>query len=162
MHFQYANLESIKSLQIDSFQVRAYVFRIMPNIRESWNKAACFQWSNIAPEGCNERVMCIWNHLFCNATLLNKKHINILLWVHPLFDNPHKQCWDHTGKKKKNWFQSFSSFSFTKLKMCGSQERGNLLEAFFPFTQPVILSSIPLAITSKPCHANHSFHHQSV
>lgn len=44
MYFKYANLKSIKSLQTDSFQVRAYVFRIMPNIREnlwrphSWNQ----------------------------------------------------------------------------------------------------------------------------
>lgn len=163
MHFQYANLKYIKSLQTDSFQVRAYVFRIMPNIRESWNKAACFQWSNIAPEGCNERVMCLWNHLFCNATLLNKNDTLISFYESIPYLTIHISNAGITqGKKKKNWFQSFSSFSFTKLKMCGSQERGNLLEAFFSFTQHVILSSIPLAITSQPCHANHSFHHQSV
>lgn len=145
MHFQYANLESIKSLQTDSFQVRAYVFRIMPNIRESWNKAACFQWSNIAPEGCNERVMCIWNHLFCNATLLNKKHINILLWVHPLFDNPHKQCWDHTGKKKKLVPKLFFLF-FYKVENVWQSGKRKLVRGLFS------LYSACNPFLHSPCH----------
>lgn len=149
MHFQYANLKSIKSLQTDSLQVRAYVFRIMPNIRESWNKAACFQWSNIAPEGCNERVMCLWNHLFCNATLLNKNDTLISFYEPIPYLTIHISNAGITQKKKK-WFQRFSSFSFTKLKMCVSQARGSLLQAFLPFTQHVLIGSIPLPSLLSP------------
>lgn len=160
MHFQYANLKSIKSLQTDSLQVRAYVFRIMPNIRESWNKAACFQWSNIAPEGCNERVMCLWNHLFCNATLLNKNDTLISFYEPIPYLTIHISNAGITQKKKKMVPKIFFLFFYKVENVCQSGKR-KLITGLFALYSACTHWLHSLAITSQPCHANHSFHHQS-
>ena len=146
MHFQYANLKSIKSLQTDSLQVRAYVFRIMPNIRESWNKAACFQWSNIAPEGCNERVMCLWNHLFCNATLLNKNDTLISFYEPIPYLTIHISNAGITQKKKKkNGSKDFLPFLLQSWKCVSVRQEEAYYRPFCP-----LLSMYSLA--PFPCH----------
>lgn len=147
MHFQYANLESIKSLQTDSFQVRAYVFRIMPNIRESWNKAACFQWSNIAPEGCNERVMCLWNHLFCNATLLNKNDTLISFYESIPYLTIHISNAGITqGKKKKKLVPKIFFLFFYKVENVWQSGKRKLVRGLFSLSSPCT------HFVHSPCH----------
>lgn len=146
MHFQYANLKYIKSLQTDSFQVRAYVFRIMPNIRESWNKAACFQWSNIAPEGCNERVMCLWNHLFCNATLLNKNDTLISFYESIPYLTIHISNAGITQGKKKKLVPKLFFLFFYKVENVWQSGKRKLVRGFF------FLYSACNPFLHSPCH----------